>query len=99
MTPELVDVWEAKEGEDLGALTRVAQERARAPAFRCIILSSTDDTLGVQVMGEDLPSGNAKVLYVAGSGAFELVRVERWPPTLGTKKPRVLLKLKAWPVR
>ena len=92
-----MDVWEAREGEDLEDLACAARERTRAPDFRCVVLSSTGDTLGVQVVGDDLPSGDAKVLYVAGRGEFELVRVERWPPTAGTKKPRVLLKLRASP--
>jgi hypothetical protein len=93
MTHELVDVWEAHEDEALDALTRVAQDRTREPTFRCTVLSSTGDALGLQVLGDDLPSGDAKVVYVEGRGAFELVRVERWPPALGGKKPRVLLKL------
>ncbi len=99
MTAEPVVVWEAREGEGLEQLTLAAQDRTRDPAFRCVVLSSTGDTLGLQVLGDNMPSGDATVVYVAGRGAFELVRVERWPPPPGEKKPRVLLKLKAWPAR
>ena len=90
----VVDVWEVERDADLAELSNVFQDGTRAPSFRAFILSSTGDTLGLQVVGADLPSGEAKVLFVAGRGAFELVRVERWPPTSGEKKPRVLLKLK-----
>jgi len=94
---DAVDVWEAERDEDLAGLTEPFQDGTREPSFRAFILSSAGDTLGLQVIGADLPSGEAKVLYVAGRGSFELVRVERWPPTPGEKRPRVLLKLRAWP--
>ncbi len=96
---DVMDVWEAERDEALGELKQATQERTREPSFSAVILSSTGDTLGLQVVGDDLPSGEAQVLYVAGRGAFELVRVERWPPIPGEKEPRVLLKLRAWPSR
>jgi hypothetical protein len=96
---DVVDVWEGDRDEDTADLTRAAMDRTREPSFRCIVLSSTGDTLGLQVVGEDLPSGSARVLHVERRGTFKLVRVERWPPTPGAKRPRVLLKLTAWPAR
>ncbi len=99
MTPELVGVWEVGDGADLDGVMCAARDRTREPTFRCTVLSSTGDTLGLQVVGDDLPSGDTNVFYVGGHGAFEVVRVERWPPTQGGKKPRVLLKLRAWSAR
>ncbi len=96
---EVVDVWEADHDQDLDGLTSAAATRTREPSFSCVVLSSTGDTLGLQIVGDRFPSGDANIVYVGGRGTFELVRVERWPPTTGTKKPRVLLKLRAWPRR
>jgi hypothetical protein len=96
---DVVEVWEAEQDQELSELTRAALDRTRDSAFRCIVLSSTGDTLGLQVVGDDLPSPDAKFLYVERRGTFKLVRVERWPPPAGTKRPRVLLKLTAWPTR
>ena len=57
-------------------------------------------TLGLLGVGTDGPGGDQDTtLYVGGRGTFELVRVERWPAVAGQKRPRVLLKLKAWPSR
>jgi hypothetical protein len=94
---DAVDVWEAERDEDLTELAKALRDRTREPSFRAFVLSSTGDTLGLQVVGAELPDSEAKVLYVAGHGAFELVRVERWPPAPGENKPRVLLKLRAQP--
>jgi hypothetical protein len=45
-----------------------------------------------------VPTGDPdSILYVGSRGTFELVRVERWLARPGEKRPRVLLKLKAWP--
>ena len=94
---EVVEVWEPGGDQDPDQLTRAALDRTHEPSFSCVVLSSTGDTLGLQIVGDRLPSGDARFVYVGGRGTFELVRVERWPPTPGTKKPRVLLKLRAWP--
>lgn len=100
LTPDVVNVWEAHRDEDTAELTRATQDGTREPSFRALIISSSGDTLGLQVVGDDLPGGDEDtILCVGDRGTFELVRVERWPPTAGTKKPRVLLKLKAWPAR
>jgi hypothetical protein len=100
LNPDVVNVWEAERDEDMAELTRATQDGTREPSFRAVVISSTGDTVGLQVVGNDLPGGGQDtILYVGGRGTFELVRVERWPPTPGTKQPRVLLKLKAWPSR
>lgn len=84
----------------MAELTRATQDGTREPSFRAVIVSSTGATVGLQVVGDDLPSGDQHtILYVCGRGTFELVRVERWPAVPGQKRPRVLLKLKAWPSR
>jgi len=72
---DVVDVWEAEQDEGLEELTRTTRERSREPSFRGVILSSGGDTLGLQVVGEALPSGEARFLFVAGRGAYELTRV------------------------
>ena len=96
---DVLEVWEAERDKDPNELTLAALDRTRDPAFRCVVLSSTGDTLGLQIIGDDLPSVDADLLYVEKRGTFRLVRVERWPPAPGMKKPRVLLKLSAWPAR
>jgi len=95
MTPVLVDVWEAEPGEAPETLARAARERARPPACRCAVLSEVGGAIGLQVLGDDLPRGEVGALWVEGRGAFELLRVERWPPLPGGRRPRVLLKLRA----
>jgi hypothetical protein len=98
LTPGVVSVWEVGRDEGMGEVARTTEDGTRAPSFRALIISTTGDTLGLQVAGDDLPSGDEDaVLYVSGKGTFELVRVERWPAVAGQKRPRVLLKLKAWP--
>ncbi len=96
---DVVESCEAERDQDPNELTLAALDRTCDSAFRCIVLSSTGDTLAVQVVGDDLPSVYATLLYVEKRGTFKLVRVERWPPASGQKKPRVLLKLAAWPAR
>jgi hypothetical protein len=95
VTPPVVDLWEAAPDEAPEALARAAQDRSRPPTCRCAVLSQADDALGLQVLGDDLPRGEASAVWVEGRGAFELLRVERWPPVPGGKRPRVLLKLRA----
>ena len=100
MTPDVVNVWEADRDGDMAELTRATQDGTRERSFRAVVISSTGHTLGLQVVGNDLPGGDQDTtLYVGGRGTFELVRVERWPAVAGQKRPRVLLKLKAWPSR
>jgi hypothetical protein len=93
----VVRVWEARRDEDMAELTRATQDGKREPSFRALVISSTGDTLGLQIVGDELPGGGPDtILYVGDRGTFELVRVERWPALPGEKRPRVLLKLKAW---
>jgi hypothetical protein len=77
---ELVEVWEVTRSE----VSAGTPAPTRPPSFRAVVLSTTADTLGLQVVGDDLPSGGE-----------DPIRVERWPRA-GEKRPCVLLKLKAW---
>ena len=51
---DVVEVWEAEWDQDPNELTLAALDRTRRSTFRCIALSSTGDTLAVQVVGDDL---------------------------------------------
>jgi hypothetical protein len=77
---------------DLGAVVRSAQDgELGQPDLELRLLSSTGDTIAVQVVDGVVPVDPAALLYVAGRGAYELLRRETWPG------PRVLLTLAAWP--
>jgi hypothetical protein len=84
------------EGEvvDLGAVVRAVQDgEGGPPDLELRLLSSTGDTITVQVVDGVVPADRAALLYVAGRGAYEVLRRETWPG------PRVLLTLAAWPRR
>lgn len=67
---DVVDVWEPDHDQDADELTSAAFDRTREPSFSCLVLSSTGDTLGLQIVGDRLPSGDAKIVYVGGRGNF-----------------------------
>jgi hypothetical protein len=95
VTETLLDAW-ILDGEalDLGAVASAAQDGALGePDLQLALLSSTLDTITVQVVDGVGPVDAASLLYVSGRGAYDLLRLEAWPG------PRVLLTLAAWPRR
>jgi hypothetical protein len=65
-----------------------------APAQIAVrLVSSTGDTVTVQVVAGEEPLEPGALVYLERRGAYELVRREPWP------EGRVLLKLRAWPTR
>jgi hypothetical protein len=64
-----------------------------APELRVHVLSSTGDSISVQVVEGVVPLDPDAVLYVQRRGPFEIKRRDVWPGG------RVLLTLDAWPRR
>jgi hypothetical protein len=91
MTREaFLSVWSVPEGTDLSAMIEIAHGRLLPPDFRAHLLSSTGDTITVQVV-DGAPPLDDELLYIEQRGAFEVLRREVWP------EGRVLLTLSAWP--
>ena len=86
-----IAVWEyARNDEDaLAAADAVARDRLRAPDLEVLLVSARAGHLTVQVVRGQLRDP-AAILYVGGSGTFEVVRIEPWPGA------RLLLVLRAW---
>jgi hypothetical protein len=88
-----VELWQFPRDFDRGAATQIAQDGLAPPDARGHLLSSTGDTLTMQLVDGRISEDAGMVVYAGGRGAFEVVRREVWP------KGRVLLTLAAWPRR
>ena len=55
LLPDVVGAWEAGRDDDLADLSLAVQDGTREPSFRAIVISSTGDTLGLQVVGDNVP--------------------------------------------
>jgi hypothetical protein len=69
----------------------VAPGELKPPDLQLWLLSSTGDTITVQVLRGTVPVDPRALLYVRGRGAYEVLWSEVWP------KRRVQLTLAAWP--
>ncbi len=87
---QLVDVWECPRGFDVASVAEIARDRLTEPDLRAQLVSSRGDVLTLQVARGRLTVHVEMLLYVAGRGAFELLRREIWP------ERRELLTLRAW---
>lgn len=92
-TDNLLAVWEFPRTLDVAAMVEIAQDELEQPDLHLQLLSSTGDTVTVQVVDGVAPLDPEAVLYVQGRGPFEIARRETWPGG------RVLLTLAAWPRR
>jgi hypothetical protein len=89
---DLLDLWEFPDGFELAKITQIAMDALSPPDLRAHVVSSRGDILTVQV-AEGRPTINPEMrLYVAGRGAFKVIRTEAWPG-------QVHLVLRAWPQR
>ncbi|BDG02211.1 hypothetical protein [Anaeromyxobacter oryzae] len=86
---QLVDVWEFPRGFDVASVAEIARDRLSEPDLRAHLVSSRGDVLTLQVAQGRLTVHVEMLLYVAGRGAFELLRREVWP------ERRELLTLRA----
>lgn len=92
MTDGLLAVWLHPADADVGVMARAALDMTEVPDLQARFIASTGDTITLQLVDGRAPLGH-ELLYVQGRGAYELVRVERWPAG------QVLLGLAAWPRR
>jgi hypothetical protein len=92
---ETLDAWEFDRelGPQLAA--GVALDQLAPADVEVVQISARGDVITVQIV-EGAVLDPASVLYVAGRGLFEILRLEAWPPVAGGEA-RVLLTLKAWP--
>jgi hypothetical protein len=88
---QLVEAWEFPLGFDLATITTIVQERLTEPDVRAHLVSSRGDVLTLQIARGRVTTHVPMLLFVAGRGAFELLRREVWPG------PRELLTLRALP--
>jgi hypothetical protein len=86
-----VELWEFPRDFDIAKITEVAQDRLTPPDAEGYVLSSSGDTLTVQVLRGGITEDADMLVYVGGRGVFEVTRREVWP------EGRVLLTLAAWP--
>lgn len=93
MTDELLAVWGCRRDDDISAMARAALDMERVPDLHVRLLSSTGDTITVQVTGGIVPVEPAALVYVQRRGMYALSHRESW------SNGRVLLKLAAWPSR
>jgi hypothetical protein len=87
----LLRAWELPRGFDLRAMIAITQQDLLLPDLRVRLLSSTGDTITVQVVEGAPPVSDAILLYIQGRGVYDVLRREMWPGG------RVLLTLAAWP--
>ncbi|WP_242392915.1 hypothetical protein [Anaeromyxobacter oryzisoli] len=85
----LVEAWEFPVGFELTAIATIAQERLTEPDVRAYLVSCRGDVLTLQIARGRITTHVPMLLFVAGRGAFELLRREVWPG------PRELLTLRA----
>lgn len=93
MRDGVLGVWVFPRGTDPGEMARVAMDMGRLPDLHVQLLTSTGETVTVQVVDGLVPLDATGVLYVQRRGTYELLRREPWPGG------RVLLTLAAWPRR
>jgi hypothetical protein len=89
---ELHAIWVHARDVAEGVMPAVALDRLRPPDLHARLLSSTGDTITVEVVEGVLPMGD-DLLYVERRGPYEVARRETWPGQ------QVLLTLAAWPRR
>jgi len=93
----ILPAWEFPGDTPLPEMVSVAREMVAVdpgelkPPLQLRLVSSTGDTVIVQVVKGRAPVVPDALLYVRGRGAFELLRREAWPDD------RVRLTLVAWP--
>jgi hypothetical protein len=86
----LVDVWTFPRGIDHALAFDVALSAFEPPDLRVTMLSSTADTITVQVVEGVAPYDGDLLFYVGEVGAFEVVRRNVTP---GQRGPSVVLVL------
>ncbi len=93
--PSLLHSWVFdRDRVDFGAVVRASQDGDMGPpGLQLSLLSSTGDTITVQVVDGIIPLDPDAVFYVQGRGTYEMLRRECWPGG------RTLLTLAAWPRR
>jgi hypothetical protein len=100
VVPDTVDVWEFDLEDHPGAIATAVLDRLVEPQFRAAILSTTGDTVTLQVVdGAPTDKHADTVFYVEGRGSFVVHRREEWPPVTGGTQRRILLVLRGWPSR
>jgi hypothetical protein len=93
----ILPAWEFPRATPLPVMVSVARETIAVapdelrPHLHLRPVSSTGDTMTVQVVKGRAPVVPNALLYVRGRGAFRLLRREVWPGE------RVRLTLAAWP--
>ncbi len=86
----LVAAWVYPRDLSGEVMPNIAMGRLMPPNLRARLLSTTGDTITMQ-LDEGTPPAGDDLVYVERRGPFELVRRESWP------EGRVLLTLAAWP--
>lgn len=92
---EVVSGWSLdRDAGQSGGVVAAAQDGLLGPPdLRARLLSSTGDTISVQVFEGTVPVEPDALLYVEHRGAYVVLRREMWP------EGRDLLTLAAWPYR
>jgi hypothetical protein len=93
LVTELLDIWEFPAEFELAKIAQIAMDALSPPDLRAHLVSSRGDIVTVQVAAGSPTTNPEMRLYVAGRGAFMLIRMETWP------SGHVLLVLRAWPQR
>jgi hypothetical protein len=93
-----VDAWGFERAIPHDLATEAALHEVEPPDLRLAIVANRGDHLTVQVVAGDAPLPDGWV-YVKARGLFEVIRAERWPASTGGVLDRLLLVLRAYPMR
>jgi hypothetical protein len=89
--------WAFPRGAELALVAEAALDQAKRPDLRVDVLSTTDDTITVEVV-EGVAAEPDELMYVECHGVYEIARREvSAPGRSGSGVTRVRLTLVAWP--
>jgi len=78
-----IAVWKIPRGIDLALVADVATGQLLEPDLRVEVVSQATDSITVQIIEGEVPDDPAEILFLAGRGAYVVVRRFWWPAVAG----------------